>query len=402
MTKETIFSNLFLNVFILFINTSVSDAFFETFFIPASFISITRLITNIIFILIVLYYLLTERIKVRRYLVVIVFVVFIGITVLWGPKKFEAIKVYINFLGPCSYFILLFCISTKNRIIKILKTYCDVIVFTNIIALVFLSKVGYMGSLPSEHVVRGIHLSRSTMIIYLNFCIFIYLYYIRTSLVSYKDKINVTIMLILNIILILLSKSSTGIVTIVLFIPLLAIAKYKSLSKFLIRASIIIGISLPVIKLTSPFLDRIIKTFFGKTLTFSGRTYIWNYALDKLVSNPLLGNGFNSTHYLLENKIIPSYERVAAHTHNGFLELFLQSGFIGLLLGVIIILIAFRYTFKINKKEGDIIRIYFIVFMIFNFMEPYILGNVSVITLWLPVIYVITLANNKIRVDING
>ena len=137
-------------------------------------------------------------------------------------------------------------------------------------------------------------------------------------------------------------------------------------------------------------------------MTFSGRTYIWNYALDKLVSNPLLGNGFNSTHYLLENKIIPIYDRVAAHTHNGFLELFLQSGFIGLLLGVIIVLIAFRYTFKINKKEGDIIRIYLIVFMIFNFMEPYILGNVSVITLWLPVIYVITLANNKMRVDING
>ena len=118
--------------------------------------------------------------------------------------------------------------------------------------------------LQDEHVVRGIHLSRSTMIIYLNFCIFIYLYYIRTSLVSYKDKINITIMLILNIILILLSKSSTGIVTIVLFIPLLAIAKYKSLSKFLIKASIIIGVLLPVIKLTSPFLDRIIKTFLGK------------------------------------------------------------------------------------------------------------------------------------------
>lgn len=402
MTKETIFSNLFLNVFILFINTSVSDAFFETFFIPASFISITRLITNIIFILIVLYYLLTERIKVRRYIVGLIFMVFVGITVLWGPKKFEAIKVYINFLGPCCYFILLFCISTKNRIIKILKTYCDVIVFTNIIALIFLPKVGYMGSVPAEHVVRGIHLSRSTMIIYLNFCIFIYLYYIKTSLVSYKDKINITIMLILNIILILLSKSSTGIVTIALFIPLLAIVKYKSLSKFLIKASIIIGILLPVIKLTSPFLNRIIKTFFGKTLTFSGRTYIWNYALDKLASNPLLGNGFNSTPYLLEKKIIPIYERVAAHTHNGFLELFLQSGFIGLLLGVSIFLITFRYTFKINKKEGNIIRIYFIVFMVFNFMEPYILGNVSVITLWLPVIYVITLANNKMREDTSG
>lgn len=402
MTKETIFSNLFLNVFMLFINTSVSDAFFETFFIPASFISITRLITNIIFILIVLYYLLTERIKVRRYLVGLIFMVFVGITVLWGPKKFEAIKVYINFLGPCCYFILLFCISTKNRIIKILKTYCDVIVFANIIALIFLPKVGYMGSVPAEHVVRGIHLSRSTMIIYLNFCIFIYLYYIKTSLVCYKDKINITIMLILNIILILLSKSSTGIVTIALFIPLLAIVKYKSLSKFLIKTSIIIGILLPVIKLTSPFLNRMIKTFFGKTLTFSGRTYIWNYALDKLASNPLLGNGFNSTPYLLENKIIPIYERVASHTHNGFLELFLQSGFIGLLLGVIIVLITFRYTFKINKKEGNIIRIYFIVFMVFNFMEPYILGNVSVITLWLPVIYVITLANNKMREDTNG
>ncbi|GAB6168154.1 hypothetical protein JCM1393_06140 [Clostridium carnis] len=398
MSKEIIFNSIYFNIFILFINTSVSDILYKTFFIPPSLISIARLISNFIFILMVIYYLLTKRIKMKRYALSAVFIIFVGITLIWAPEKFEGIKLYINLLGPCCYFLLLFCISSKERIIKILKSYCSVLVITDILALAIFTKVGYMGEGGSTHVARGIHLSRSTMIIYLNFCIFIYMY--SLSIIKSKSLVerrNTIIMLILSIVLIVISKSSTGIVTMSLFIPLIFIVKSKRVSKIALKSAMVVGIALPIMNISSPIINKVIVSVFGKTLTFSGRRYIWDYALQKLTSNPFRGNGFNSTTYLLKGRVIPIYERIASHTHNGFLELFLQSGLIGLILIISIIIIVFKYTFKLEKNEANIIRIYFIIFIIFNFMEPYLINSVSVITLWLPVIYVISITNKEMR-----
>ncbi|MBU3137146.1 O-antigen ligase family protein [Clostridium gasigenes] len=402
MLNEITFNNKYFNIFILFINTSISDALFKSFLIPPSLISIIRLLSNIIFVLIVFYYLLTKRIKMKRYALAIVFIIFIGITLLWAPNKFEAIKLYINFIGPCSYFIIIFCMLDKGEIIDILKKYCNLVIIMDILTLTILSKVGYMGESALEHVGRGIHLSRSTMIIYLNFCIFIYIYFLSYNKKDYKQRNTAILMLALSVTLIVFSKSSTGIVTIGLFLPLLLIVKSKRASKSLVKICIIIGVALPIINFTSPIINNILESIFHKTLTFSGRRYIWDYALDKLTDNPILGNGFESTSYLLNNKIVPIYDRVAAHTHNGFLELFLQSGLIGLILGVLILVITFRYTFKLERKEANVIRVYFIIFIIFNFMEPYIINSASIITMWLPSIYVITLTNKKMRLNKNG
>ena len=69
MSKEFIFGNIFFNVFVPFINTSISDAFFKSFLIPPSLISITRLMLNLIFILVTIYYFLTSRIKIKKYII---------------------------------------------------------------------------------------------------------------------------------------------------------------------------------------------------------------------------------------------------------------------------------------------------------------------------------------------
>lgn len=401
MTKEMIFNNKYFNIFILFINTSVIDAFYKALKIPPSAISIPRLLINSIFILMVIYYLLTERIKGRQYLLTIILFIFIGMTLLWTPEKIAPFKTYINFVGASCYFLLFFCISYKENIVKTLKGYCDVIIIANTLALTILHGVGYMGETVKAMVPSGIHLSRSSFIIHLIFCLFIYIYFLKSISYSRKQKIGVYIMIATDIALVIISKSSTGVIAVALFIPLLLLSKYKTLSKILIRVVIIIGISLPVIRFSSSSINKLALTLFHKNLTFSGRTYIWDYILKKMIANPIIGNGFESTTFILKKIIIPNYDRIAAHTHNGFLELFFQLGMIGLVLTIAILLITFRYSFRVNNKESSVIRIYFIIFIIFNFMEPFMIGNVSITTLWLPIIYTITLANKKMREKIS-
>ena len=40
------------------------------------------------------------------------------------------------------------------------------------------------------------------------------------------------------------------------------------------------SILLPIMNLNSSFLNRVIKSVFSKNITFSGRKYIWDYALN--------------------------------------------------------------------------------------------------------------------------
>lgn len=398
MLLRVLLYNVFFNVFVLFINTSISDALFKKFYINPSIISIIRLFINLAFIILMLYYILTKRIKLRIYDVIIIFILFIGGSILLTPEKFEAIKVYINFIGIVSYFIVLFNIIDKDRIILNLKNYCNVLVSLEILAIFIFKDIGYM---DNSDVIRGIHLSRSTLIIYLNLCIFVYLYYLYFfNKINKRINKSVVFMIFISIFLVVLSNSSTGILIIALFLPIFLWIKNDKRANILLLFSATFSVLLPLINFNSSFLNSLIGEVFHKNISFSGRRYIWDYALSHFTSNPLIGNGFNSIDSLFRGKVIPIYERVAAHSHNGFLEVFLQNGLVGLILILIIIFIFFKSIDNYDNFEKRLLKTYIIVFIIFNSMEPYLLQTVSGCTFWLIGIFIIVY-NKRSKEQIN-
>lgn len=399
MTKEYLFKNIYFNIFILFINTSVNDAFFEAFFIQPSIISISRLITNLIFILMLIYYLLISRIMARQYKIGIIITILTGISLIWTPLMFESVKVYINVIGPICYFIIMGLVIDKGTIIGNLRAYSNILLFCEIISLVLPGKVGYMDSV--EGILRGIHLSRSALVIYLNFCIFInFLYIIEKYKKSNVTNVFSIVVIGIASILVLLTKSSTGILIVMLFFLLIFLVNSQKIYRWIFTGSLALGIGIPLMNVNSPIIERLVEVFFGKTLTFSGRKYIWQYAISNLAKHPILGNGFNSTGELLRDKIIPIYEREASHTHNGFLEVFLQNGIVGLVLVVSIIVVAYKFVKYLPSIQQYIFRAYLIVFIIFNFMEPYLNEQVSVVNIWLPIAYIFTYVYKQ-RKEIN-
>lgn len=398
MTKEYLFRNIYFNIFILLINTSVSDAFFKGIFINPSIISITRLVTNCIFILMLIYYLLIDRIKARQYRFGILLAVLTTVTLIWTPLMFESIKVYINVIGPICYFIIMGLITDKDVIIKNLRAYSTLIVVCEVISLFLPNKVGYM---ETTDILRGIHLSRSALVVYLNFCIFINLiYFIQKWKKDNVINIFSTGIIGVSTILVILTKSSTGILTVMLLYVLILATNKERVYNWLFSISLVLGIGIPFMNVNSQIIESFIETVFGKTLTFSGRKYIWQYALNNLVKNPILGNGFNSTEELLRDKVIPVYERQASHTHNGFLEVFLQTGIIGLILVVCVLVLAYMFIKILPQVQQTIMRAYLITFIIFNFMEPYLIEQVAVVNMWLPIAYIFTYAYKKRYISI--
>ena len=110
----------------------------------------------------------------------------------------------------------------------------------------------------------------------------------------------------------------------------------------------------------------------GRDMTFTGRTDVWRELL-ALNTNRLVGTGFCSIwsdqHYLSK---LPDW--VSGSAHNGYLEVFIDGGMIGLLLLVVLLLAA---GVKINRQlrfGGDYVLIRFAVFvamLIGNFSESH-------------------------------
>lgn len=93
----------------------------------------------------------------------------------------------------------------------------------------------------------------------------------------------------------------------------------------------------------SPF--RLIASFLGRDGTMTGRTEIWHAVLQAITKHPLLGYGFAAFWLSLRGEsanIILALRWAVPAAHNGFLDIWLQLGAIGLLLFVVGFLFALR------------------------------------------------------------
>ena len=78
--------------------------------------------------------------------------------------------------------------------------------------------------------------------------------------------------------------------------------------------------------------------------SFTGRTEVWQFAIDNIVDRPVLGHGFmafwRTDQLLNDNPSTDLWANTAAHSHNGYLDLALTTGFPGLLLCVAFVVIG--------------------------------------------------------------
>jgi len=115
---------------------------------------------------------------------------------------------------------------------------------------------------------------------------------------------------------------------------------------------------------------------FGKDMTLTTRTYLWEAVLSEAFKNPLIGYGASGfwtgpwmSSVWSEAGWDPSY------AHNGYVELFVSAGIFGVLFMIVIIVEYFRNSFFFikNSKYPYTVKIWPIIFVVFllvsNFVE---------------------------------
>ena len=110
----------------------------------------------------------------------------------------------------------------------------------------------------------------------------------------------------------------------------------------------------------------------GRNTTFTGRTAIWSCALP-MVPNPVMGAGFESFwlgHRLLD--IETCIKQDLNQAHNGYIEVYLNLGWIGIALLAFLLVTAYRRgvtAARLQTPLGSLRLAYFIVAVAYNFSE---------------------------------
>ena len=188
--------------------------------------------------------------------------------------------------------------------------------------------------------------------------------------------------------LLLLSGSVTPVLstlTVFTLLPLYNILRWRyKLTTLLFTAAAILYVILSVIV---PSVVATLIVALGRNLTFSGRTPLWSAVIEAIQKRPWLGYGYSAFWEDENNEALQVWRVLDGwrpdYAHNGYLELALQLG----LLGVVVFAIDFFFNFFLtltlaaaNKSASSMFSLAFMTYMIpYNITDSIILSQNNII-----------------------
>ena len=195
--------------------------------------------------------------------------------------------------------------------------------------------------------------------------------------INNKTSMKIYIFVLIGIISVILLGSATSILgmfilsTYIIFNKI--VDKYEkifNINNYLI-AYILLFFAVIIFKFQDVF-SFIIVDLFGKDLTFTGRTDIWNTAIELISFNPLLGYGNMSE----IQRIIMFNNQNAVHCHNLLLDIIFQVGILGIAIFIYIINIVRKQIKKYNSKVAKFLSWSILVYAIILLTEVYSLEKI--------------------------
>jgi len=119
-------------------------------------------------------------------------------------------------------------------------------------------------------------------------------------------------------------------------------------------------------------LETIVVDILGKDMTFTGRTTLWLSIIDVIKERPWLGYGYQAFWSGLDGPsapVIRSEGWLTPDAHNGFLDLVLQLGLVGLFVFLCGYIFNFFYYLKCLRNTSGIEFIWPLPFLIFMILS---------------------------------
>ncbi len=169
---------------------------------------------------------------------------------------------------------------------------------------------------------------------------YLYIAFLLMLVYFFKKKF---IMFILTLITVILTMSGTGQLLIIIFIGYKLLTNKKTFF-YTIGILILITCVLIFLYFNDPFIKYMIDLRMARIESGSGRYDLWYFVLEWLDQSPWIGYGANQSRVILEN-----YSRHYQSAHNSFLDIFLTTGVLGLLIYIFFHISLVMISIKLNK-----------------------------------------------------
>jgi O-antigen ligase len=169
----------------------------------------------------------------------------------------------------------------------------------------------------------------------------------------------------LSVFLVWMTQSATGKVMLVCVfgysIVMKAVEKY-SLKERTVVLLVVAMVALPLIFASIMFSGEI-TYFLGKDPTLSGRTEIWHAVMVSVMKRPILGYGYQAFWRGIQGESASTELQIGSfmtHAHNGYLEIWLELGAVGLSLFLLSVISAFRNALVCLRSGRSVYIIWYI------------------------------------------
>lgn len=312
----------------------------------------------------------------------ILFILYCGISVVWSDYPLTALKRYFRGIGTVLVaFVVLTEEDPLEAIKKVIRTSAFILLPTSILLIKYYRHLGVAyGPWGGEAMNVGVATHKNTLG-QLSLITGLYFYFQMlqdwsTRHITFNKFTFSTGFLYLLMAVWLLLKSNSATSLGCFLISILAIHSLRT--SFFQHHRNIIGIililffiiSLPLV-LSFNIIEEIIAIF-GRDTTLTDRVYIWRDVL-QLVSNPWIGTGYDS--FWLGERLNTMWEKwwfKPNETHNGYLDVYIELGYIGLFFLASFLLKTYANickTFRENYDIGTLQLSYFIIMLLYNITE---------------------------------
>jgi exopolysaccharide production protein ExoQ len=278
-----------------------------------------------------------------------VFVLYCLIAIFWSEFPFVGLKRWIKVLGhPVMALVILSEPDPKEAFLRLMKRIAYVVLPVSILWIKYYPQLGRAASEWGSMVNCGISLGKNALGGVCMILGFVFLWHLLQVLRARKSPARrnelylVVGLLLMTTYLLLKAHSATSWVGLFLSLLTMVLLGLRAVNKKMIGVYVVTGIVLLIIaQLTFDVYGHIVDIS-GHEETIQGRGRLWEILL-QTDTNPIFGTGFES--FWLGDRLQKIWEEVHWHpgqAHNGYLEMYLNLGAVGLSIFLGVIIATFR------------------------------------------------------------
>lgn len=335
-----------------------------------------------------------------------------AISILWSDYPFVSLKRWVRGFGGILVILIILTSAEPGKAVSwILRRFAYLTIPLSIVLIKYFPQYGTQYDTWSGlRMISGVAGSKNELGMICLMNAYYYFWYVR----SYKKNIignpihavNTLIMIAMIVWLFLQVNSSTAIVCFLVGGGFLLFSAYAPVRRSIryIGLYFLAAILVYFIIDWSFDIKGVIIRSLGRNETLTDRTYIWKALLD-FGTNPWIGTGFES--FWLGERLLRLWSSwewgQISEAHNGYLEIYLNQGILGLLLFFIVVIESYRkikIELMTNFDYGSFQMGLLILMLLYNYSEAgFKVGSIILLFFWIIALNCPSIHNNNPQVE---